>query len=234
MSTLFEIACPVIPIAGQRETFPVHRIYCIGQNYAAHAREMGNDPTREAPVWFMKPADSVVPGGGRVPYPPGSGNVHHEIEMVVGLSRGGRQLTRDEALECIFGYAVGLDLTRRDLQLEFKKHGRPWDPAKSFEYAAPVSALQPVSAVGHPAAGRIWLEVNGERRQDGDIADLIWKVPDALVELSKLFTLAPGDLLFTGTPAGVGPVVAGDKLSGAVDGIATLDIEITSPEGKGR
>jgi fumarylpyruvate hydrolase len=230
---LFTIAYPTVPVAGRQESFPVHRIYCIGQNYAAHAREMGNDPTREAPVWFMKPPDSVVPGGGRIPYPPSTSNLHHEIELVVALSGGGRQLTREQAIECIFGYAVGLDMTRRDLQLEFKKHGRPWDPAKSFEYAAPLSPIQPAVKIGHPDAGRIWLDVNGERRQDGDIADLIWQVPDALVQLSTLFTLAPGDLLFTGTPAGVGAVVVGDKLSGGVDGIGSIEVEIGAPQGPG-
>ncbi|NNE62138.1 MAG: fumarylacetoacetate hydrolase family protein, partial [Woeseia sp.] len=219
MSTLFDIAYPTIPIAGRSETFPVHRIYCIGRNYAAHVREMGNDPKRDAPVWFMKPADSIVPGGGRVPYPPGTEDLHHEIELVVALFAGGRQLTVAEARAAIFGYAVGIDMTRRDLQLQFKKHGQPWDPAKSFEFAAPVSAIQPVAEIGHPESGRIWLSVNGDMRQDGNISDLIWKVPDALAELSNLFTLAPGDLLFTGTPAGVGPVVPGDKLSGGVEAV---------------
>lgn len=232
MSSVFEIAYPSVPVAGRSESFPVHRIYCIGRNYAAHAREMGNDPDRDPPVWFMKPADSLVPGGGPVPYPPGTKDLHHEIELVVALSGGGRELTRDAARACIFGYAVGLDMTRRDLQLELKKHGRPWDPAKSFEYAAPISAIQPAATIGHPAKGRIWLDVNDAQRQQGDIADLIWPVADALAELSRLYTLAPGDLLFTGTPAGVGPVVPGDRLSGGVEGVGSIEVEITAPEGR--
>ena len=226
MSTLFSIDYPTVAIAGRAERFPVHRIYCVGQNYAAHAREMGTDPTRESPVWFMKAADSVIEDGSPVPYPPRTENLHHEIELVVALESGGSNLTPAEARRCIYGYAVGIDLTRRDLQAEFNKHGRPWDPAKSFEHAAPISAIRPAADIGHPETGRIWLSVNGQTRQDSDIADLIWSVPDALAELSTLFTLAPGDLLFTGTPAGVGAVVPGDKISGGVDGVGSIDIEI--------
>ncbi len=226
MNTVFSIDYPSIAIADRPERFPVHRIYCVGQNYAAHAREMGTDPNREAPVWFMKVPDCVIPAGSRVPYPPRTGNLHHEIELVVALNGGGSNLTPAAARDCIFGYAVGIDLTRRDLQAEFKKHGRPWDPAKSFEHAAPITPVQPVDKIGHPDAGRIWLAVNGQTRQDGDLADLIWAVPDALAELSTLFTLAPGDLLFTGTPAGVGAVVPGDKITGGVDGVGTIEIEI--------
>lgn len=223
---MFELDYPTVPVAGSDERFPVHRIYCVGQNYAAHAREMGNDPDREAPVWFTKVPDCIVPGGGAVAYPPRTNDLHHEIELVVALAGGGRELTADAARDCIYGYAVGIDLTRRDLQSELRRHGRPWDPAKSFEQAAPISAIHPVSRVGHPASGRIWLEVNGKIRQDGDIGDLIWPVAEALAELSTLFTLAPGDLLFTGTPAGVGAVVPGDKISGGIDGIDRLDVEI--------
>lgn len=230
MSTLFSIDHPSVCIAGRAERFPVHRLYCVGQNYAAHTREMGNDPTRESPVWFMKAADSVVPDGSSVPYPPRTQDLHHEIELVVALSAGGRNLSPDTARNCIFGYAVGIDLTRRDLQAELKKRGRPWDPAKSFEHAAPISDIQPVDQIAHPESGRIWLEVNGSARQDGDLADLIWSVPEALAELSTLFTLAPGDLLFTGTPAGVGAVVPGDKLRGGIDGVGSISIEIGPPE----
>ncbi|MDZ7644647.1 MAG: fumarylacetoacetate hydrolase family protein [Woeseiaceae bacterium] len=220
---VFSIAWPRVDVVGGGR-FPVHRIYCIGQNYAAHAREMGNDPDREQPVWFTKVADAVVPATAAgtattVAYPPRTRNLHHEIELVVALSGGGRDLTPAEARDTVFGYAVGIDLTRRDLQSEARKAGRPWDTAKSFEQAAPLSAIRPVAEVGHPEAGRIWLSVNGELRQEGDIADLIWRVPEALAELSTLFTLSPGDLLFTGTPAGVGAVRPGDRLAGGIDGI---------------
>lgn len=223
---MFELRYPRVAVQGTDETFPVHRIYCIGQNYAAHAREMGTDPEREAPVWFMKAPDTVVPAGGRVDYPPRTRDLHHEIELVVALSGGGRDIDRGDAESLVFGYAVGIDLTRRDLQKEFKQHGRPWDPAKSFEQAAPIGPIRPAAGMGHPSRGRIWLDVNGERRQEGNIADLIWKVPDALAELSTLFTLAPGDLLFTGTPAGVGAVVPGDTLDGGIEGVGEISIGI--------
>ena len=225
---MFSIEYPAVAVAGSTERFPVHRIYCIGQNYAAHAREMGSDPERQAPVWFMKPADSVVPDGSTVDYPPRTNNLHHEIELVVALQKGGRNISAAAASELIFGYAVGLDLTRRDIQEELRKNGKPWDPAKSFEQAAPISAIHPASDIGHPDSGRIWLNVNGELRQEGDIADLIWSIPEALAELSTLFTLAPGDLLFTGTPSGVGPLVTGDKLSGGVAGVGDINIAIGS------
>jgi len=225
---LFTVPYPSVPVANSQEEFPVHRIYCVGQNYAAHAREMGHDPNREAPVWFMKTQDSLVPGGGKISYPPRTSDLHHEIEMVVALKAGGCNLSVDDALETVFGYAVGIDLTRRDLQSELRKAGRPWDIAKSFEQAAPISAIHPVSDIGHPNEGRIWLNVNDEPRQDGDISDLIWPVAEALAELSTLFTLAPGDLLFTGTPAGVGPVVQGDRIDGGIDNIDTLSIEIVA------
>ncbi len=223
---LFPIDYPTVAVAGSEARFPVHRIYCIGQNYAAHAREMGNDPERESPVWFMKAADSVVPSGSKVDYPPRTSDLHHEIELVVALGGGGRDLAAADAEELIFGYAVGIDLTRRDLQSELRRHGRPWDPAKSFEQAAPLAAIRPASEVGHPRAGQIWLDVNGERRQRGDIADLILGIPEALAELSGLFTLAPGDLLFTGTPSGVGPVVPGDRITGGIDGLGEIRIDI--------
>lgn len=223
---MFAIDYPTVPVTGSDERFPVRRIYCIGQNYAAHAREMGTDPEREAPVWFTKVPDSVVPGGGQVAYPPRTANLHHEIELVVALGAGGRDIAADDARALIFGYAVGIDLTRRDLQNEFKRHGRPWDPAKSFEQAAPVSAIRPASEIGHPDSARIWLAVNGDVRQDSDIADLIWSVPEALAELSTLFTLKPGDLLFTGTPAGVGAVARGDTIEGGIDGVGEIRVDI--------
>jgi len=217
---------PSVALDGSDERFPVHRIYCIGQNYAAHAREMGNDPEREPPVWFMKAADSVVPSGSTIAYPPRTANLHHEIELVAALGKGGRDLSEAQAREAIFGYAVGIDLTRRDLQNELKKGGRPWDIAKSFEQAAPISPIRRVGDSGHPAGARIWLAVNGEIRQDGTVDDLIWSVPAALAELSTLFTLAPGDLLFTGTPAGVGPVGPGDTITGGIDGIGDIRVDI--------
>ena len=224
--TLFTLNYPTVAVAGSDARFPVHRIYCIGQNYAAHAREMGHDPEREPPVWFMKAPDSIVPSGTAVTYPPRTANLHHEIEMVVALSGGGRNVEAEDALDLVYGYAVGIDLTRRDLQAELRKAGRPWEPAKNFEQAAPLSAIHPVADIGHPRQGRIWLAVNGEARQDGDIADLVWGVPEALAELSTLFTLAPGDLLFTGTPAGVGAVLPGDTITGGVDGIDEIRIDI--------
>lgn len=230
MSELFEIARPCVPVHGGDERFPVHRIYCVGRNYAAHAREMGSDPERESPFWFMKPADAVVADGSTLPYPPRTADLHHEIELVVALGKGGRDVPVADALSLVFGYAVGIDLTRRDLQAEAKRLGRPWDAAKGFDNSAPVSAIRPAADVGHPRSGRIWLEVNGALRQDGDLAQLIWKVDEAIAELSTLFTLAPGDLLFTGTPAGVGPLAPGDRLHGGVAGVAEIRVEV----GRGR
>jgi fumarylpyruvate hydrolase len=217
---------PTIPVAGTDERFPVRRIYCVGRNYAAHAREMGRDPDREPPFFFMKPADAIVPGGGTVKYPPGTSDLHHEIELVVGLHRGGKDIATGEALDCVYGYAVGLDLTRRDLQAEAKKQGRPWDFGKSFDQSAPVTPIHPVGSHGHHASGRITLEVNGELRQQGDLSEMIWSVPDTIAFLSRYYQLAPGDLIFTGTPAGVGAVVPGDKLRGKVEGVAELNVEI--------
>lgn len=226
MRDLFEVARPRIPVHGSDTAFPVHRIYCVGQNYAAHAREMGSDPERESPFYFMKPADAVVPDGGTLRYPPRTADLHHEIELVVALGRGGRDVPVADALSLVFGYAAGIDLTRRDLQGAAKKRGRPWDAAKGFDASAPVSAIRPAADIGHPRSGRIWLEVNGELRQDGDLTQLVWKVDEALAELSTLFTLAPGDLLFTGTPAGVGPLVPGDRVHGAIDGVADIRLAI--------
>jgi fumarylpyruvate hydrolase len=217
---------PTVPVAGTDERFPVRRIYCVGRNYAAHAREMGRDPDREPPFFFMKPADAVVPGGGAVKYPPGTSDLHHEIELVVGLHQGGKDIAASKALDCVYGYAVGLDLTRRDLQSEAKKQGRPWDFGKSFDQSAPVTTMYPVSSHGHHASGRITLEVNGELRQQGDLSEMIWSVPDTIAFLSRYYQLAPGDLIFTGTPAGVGALVPGDKLRGKVEGVAELNVEI--------
>lgn len=223
---VFETERPEVPIEGSTDGFPVRRIYCVGQNYAAHARELGGDPEREPPFFFMKPADTVVPGGGAVPYPPRTADLHHEIELVVALGREGRDIAPAAALGHVYGYAAGIDLTRRDLQKAAKLARRPWSTAKGFDRAAPITAIRPAAAIGHPEAGRIWLRVNGELRQDGDIADMTWKIPEIIAELSTLFALRPGDLVFTGTPAGVGPLVPGDRAEGGIDGVAEIAIDI--------
>jgi fumarylpyruvate hydrolase len=211
-----------VEVAGSSERFPVHRIYCVGRNYAAHAREMGMDPEREPPFFFSKPADAIVPNGAPVPYPPRTGNLHHEIELVVAIGVGGRDILLADALAHVFGYAVGNDLTRRDLQFAAREKGQPWDVSKGFDRSAPVTAIRRAAEVGHPERGRIWIEVNGERRQQADLSEMIWSVPEIVAELSTLFDLAPGDLIFTGTPAGVGPVQRGDSLVGGIDGLETL------------
>lgn len=210
-----------IEIAGRTERFPVHRIYCVGRNYAAHAREMGKDPEREPPFFFTKPADAVVPNHAEVPYPSRTGNLHHEIELVVAVGQGGRDIAVAQALSHVFGYAVGNDLTRRDLQSQAKDAGRPWDTAKGFDHSAPVAAIT-ARPGGAFERGRIWLGVNGKLRQQGDIADLIWSVPEVIAELSSLFELKAGDLIFTGTPAGVAAVKPGDVIEGGVEGLETL------------
>ena len=211
-----------VEVAGSSERFPVHRIYCVGRNYAAHAREMGMDPEREPPFFFSKPADAIVPNGAAVPYPPRTSNLHHEIELVVAIGTGGRDIPLANALAHVFGYAVGNDLTRRDLQFAAREKGQPWDVSKGFDHSAPITAIRRAAEVGHPERGRIWIEVNGERRQQADLAEMIWNVPEIVAELSTLFELRPGDLIFTGTPAGVGPVKPGDSLVGGVDGLETL------------
>jgi fumarylpyruvate hydrolase len=217
---------PSIPVVGQKGRFPVHRIYCVGRNYAAHAREMGKDPEKEPPFYFLKPADAIVPEGGNVHYPPGTSNLHHEIELVVALHRGGFQIPSARALDHVYGYAVGLDMTRRDLQFKARDMGRPWDFGKAFDESAPITAIFPVSSHGHHSAGAITLVVNGALRQKGDLADMIWNVADSISFLSNYYNLQPGDLIFTGTPEGVGPVVRGDKLVGKVEGLAELKITI--------
>jgi fumarylpyruvate hydrolase len=217
---------PALPVRGSETLFPVHRIYCVGRNYAEHAKEMGHDPNREPPFFFQKNPDSLIPGGGDFPYPAKSADVHHEFEMVVALGRGGADIPVERALDCVYGYAVGLDMTRRDLQAEAKKLGRPWEVGKAFESAAPCSEIVPAAVIGHPARGAVWLKVNGELRQQGDLTQLIWGVPETISYLSGLFTLAPGDLIFSGTPAGVGPVKRGDVLQGGVDGIAEITVRV--------
>ncbi|MCH8685760.1 fumarylacetoacetate hydrolase family protein [Pedomonas mirosovicensis] len=213
---------PSAAISGSEARFPVRRIFCVARNYAEHAREMGHDPNREPPFFFAKPADALVENGCDVPYPPRTQNLHYEVELVVALAKGGRNLSVEEAEGLIYGYAVGNDLTRRDLQAEAKKQGRPWDTAKGFDHSAPLSAIHRTDEVGHIRRGAIWLKVNGETRQQGDVADMIWSVPEVIAELSTLFALQAGDLIFTGTPAGVGPVVPGDVIECGIDGLDVL------------
>jgi len=215
-------AQPFVPVKGTDERFPVHRIYCVGRNYAAHAREMGKDPDREPPFFFTKPADAIVANGASISYPSRTADLHHEIELVVALGQGGKDIPVSEALQRVYGYAVGNDLTRRDLQAESKDKGRPWDTAKGFDRSAPITAITPARECGHLSKGRIWLAVNGTLRQQGDLRELIWSVPEIIAELSTLFELSAGDLIFTGTPAGVGPVKPRDRIEGGVDGLETL------------
>jgi fumarylpyruvate hydrolase len=227
--TEFVITAPVAPsvaVAGSSARFPVRRVFCVGRNYAAHAREMGSDPNREPPFFFTKPADAVVPASGAVPYPPSTQDLHHEIELVVALKAGGKDIDPAQALDLVWGYGVGLDLTRRDLQAVAKDAGRPWDMAKGFDASAPCSALHPVGDVGHPAEGRIWLEVNGALRQEGNLNEMIWPIADVIASLSRLVTLAPGDLIYSGTPSGVGALQPGDRVRGGVDGVEVFELEI--------
>ena len=219
----------VVAIEGSDSVFPVRRVYCVGRNYEAHAREMGKDPTREPPFMFQKPADAVVPNGSVIDYPPQTQNFHHEIELVVAIGKGGVDIAAANALEHVLGYAVGVDLTRRDLQLAARDAGRPWEWGKAFDRSAPCSAIVLAEKLGHPSRGRIWLSVNGTLRQDADISQLIWSVPEIIAFVSRSMALAPGDLIFTGTPAGVGPLLAGDVVTGGVDGIGTIEIQIAPP-----
>jgi fumarylpyruvate hydrolase len=216
---------PSVEVRGTRDRFPVRRIFCVGRNYAAHAREMGNDD-REPPFFFTKPADAVVASGSTVPYPPRTANFHHEAELVVALGSGGASIPAGKANSLIYGYAVGIDLTRRDLQSESKDNGRPWDTSKAFDRSAPIGAIRPVSTGGIIESARIWLSVNGKMKQDANVAEMTWKVPEIIAELSTLFELAAGDLIFTGTPAGVGPLARGDAIEAGIDGLDTLTTKI--------
>ena len=230
MSTEFVIDPPKvnsIPVEGETRRFAVNRIFCVGRNYADHAREMGHDPDREPPFFFMKPATAIVTDGHDMAYPSLSKDVHHEIEMVVAIGKGGSNISSEQALNHVWGYGVGLDMTRRDLQGEAKKMGRPWDTGKAFDQSAPCSALMPVSQCGHPSNGAVRLFVNDELRQEGDLNQLIWNVPDTIAYLSTLFALEAGDLIFSGTPAGVAAVKKGDVLKGHVDGLPDLIVRIT-------
>lgn len=213
-------------VAGSDLLFPVRRIYCIGRNYAAHAREMGHDPDREPPFFFQKNPDNICVDG-IFPYPAMSNDVHFEIELAVCLSAGGSDIPESEAQSCIYGYAVALDMTRRDLQGQAKKMGRPWEIGKSFDLSAPMSEVFRASEIGHPRSGEIFLDQNGARRQSGDLAQMIWSVGEQISTLSRFFTLAPGDVILTGTPEGVGPVARGDRLHGRVAGVGEIDVTVT-------
>ena len=213
-----------VPVQGTDAEFPVARIFCVGRNYADHAIEMGHDPDREPPFFFMKPGDAVVPTGSTLPFPSVTKELHHEIELVVALAEGGSDIVAEVALSHVYGYGVGLDMTRRDLQAEAKKAGRPWDMAKGFDRSAPMSPIRPAADIGHPEKGAIWLRVNGETRQEGDLDQQIWKVPETIAYLSTLVELRPGDLIMTGTPAGVGRVEPGDRLEGHIDGVGDLEV----------
>lgn len=214
-----------VPVVGGG-AFPVRRIYCVGRNYAEHAREMGHDPDAEPPFFFSKPADAVVTDGAAVPYPTETGNLHYEVELVAAIGKGGRNIAIEDALGHVWGYAVGIDLTRRDLQTWAKKAGKPWEVAKGFDHSAPISALVPASTLTPPLRGAITLTVNGETKQSADIADMIWDLPHVIAELSRYFELVPGDLIFTGTPSGVGAVVKGDRLTGTIAGVGSVEATI--------
>lgn len=222
---LFAPPNPVsIPIA-RGGLFAVRRIYCVGRNYAEHIREMGNDE-REPPFFFSKPADAVVVGGAAIPYPPETDDLHHEVELVVAIGRDGADIAEGEALGHVYGYAAGLDMTRRDLQAIAKKAGRPWDMAKGFDHSAPIGVIEPAERIGHPARGAITLSVNRIERQRGDLGDQIWSVGETIAYLSRFVTLRAGDLIMTGTPAGVGAVVRGDVLEGAIEGVGSVRVQI--------
>lgn len=223
-------ALPTLAVAGRDERFPVNRIFCVGRNYAAHAREMGKDPDREPPFFFMKPANAAVDATqqGNVPYPPKTRSYHHEIELVVAIGRGGRDIAVGDALKHVYGYAVGLDMTRRDLQLEARDKGRPWEFGKSFALSAPIGPLHRAQDIGHPAEAAITLTVNGQPRQASDIAKLIWPVAECIAYLSEYEALEPGDLIMTGTPEGVNAVVAGDVMVGAIAGLGDIRVAVTA------
>jgi fumarylpyruvate hydrolase len=216
---------PSAPVAGGGR-FPIRRIFCVGRNYAEHAREMGADPNREPPFFFAKPADAVVVDGAPTPYPPLTRSLHYEVELVVAIGEGGQTITADDALRHVFGYAVGLDLTRRDLQSEAKKSGRPWDMAKGFDHSAPLGEIHRADRIGHPTRGAITLTVGEALRQSGDLVEMIWSVPEIIAHLSASVGLEAGDLIFTGTPAGVGETNLGDRLVGAISGVGEVSVTI--------
>ena len=218
-----------VAIAGETARFPVRRIFCVGRNYAAHAREMGKDPDREPPFFFTKPADAVVDSGAVIPYPPETSNLHYEIELIVAIGREAFAIDREAALDIVFGYGVGIDLTRRDQQFAARDKGRPWDWSKAFDQSAPIAPIHRIRNGQHPTQGRIWLSINGQIKQDADLTELIWPVPDIISILSRSMVLKPGDLIMTGTPAGVGAIVAGDKVAGGIDGFGEIAVTIGAP-----
>ena len=214
-----------VEVTGTDDRFPVRRIYCIGRNYLAHRKEMGHDD-RKPPFYFQKPADALLETGGEFPYPSQSENVHFEIELVVAIAKGGVNISIEDALDQVYGYGLGIDMTRRDIQSKAKQDGKPWESAKSFDHSAPISPIRPASEIGHPDSGRIWLAVNGEVRQDSDLNLQIWNVQEGISHLSKLYQVAPGDLIYTGTPDGVGPINPGDLITAGIDGIGELEIKV--------
>src|SRR5437764_955631 len=222
---------PAIAVAGSDKTFPVRRIWCVGRNYEEHIREMGHD-VRDPPFFFAKPADAIVPDGTRVPYPPLTKDMHHEVELVVALKSGGRNIALDRAIDCIYGYGVGIDLTRRDLQIASRDMKRPWEIGKAFDYSAPCGPLRPAAEIGHPAKGRVMLKVNGKVRQDGNLDQMIWKVPEIISKLSEMVELATGDIIITGTPSGVAATVAGDRIECEIEAVGRLTVTIGQPENR--
>ena len=219
---------PAIAVVGTDKTFPVRRIWCVGRNYEEHIREMGHD-VRDPPFFFSKPADAIVPDGSKVPYPPLTKDMHHEVELVVALKSGGRNIPLSKALDCIYGYGVGIDLTRRDLQIASRDMKRPWEIGKAFDASAPCGPLQPAGKIGHPSKGRIALKTNGKLRQEGDLAQMIWNVPEVIGKLSEMVALAAGDIIMTGTPSGVAATVPGDKLECEIEGVGSLTVTIGPP-----
>jgi fumarylpyruvate hydrolase len=217
---------PSVAVAGSADRFPVRRIFCVGRNYAAHAREMGKDPDREPPFFFLKPADAVVDDGVTIPYPPETGNLHYEAELIVAIGKAGSDISPEAALDHVWGYGIGLDMTRRDLQNAAKDLGRPWDWGKGFDRSAPIGPIHRVADVGHIASGRIWLDVDGTTKQDSDISKLIWPIPDVISIASRSMELRPGDLIMTGTPEGVGPVKAGQTMTVGIEGLGEIKIHI--------
>ncbi|EPX79423.1 fumarylacetoacetate hydrolase family protein [Litoreibacter arenae] len=215
-----------VAVVDTSDRFPVRRIYCVGRNYAEHIREMGNDE-RDPPFYFTKPADAVVESGTEIAYPPATSDLHHEVELVLAIGKGGADIALEDATTHIWGAAVGIDLTRRDIQLEAKKAGRPWDMAKGFDHSAPIGALVPLADAGDLTKGNIWLDVNGERRQTGDLSEMIWSAAECVTHLSTLVTLAPGDLIMTGTPSGVAAIGKGDKLTAGIDGLPSLSLSVS-------
>ena len=217
---------PSVAVSGSSDRFPVRRIFCVGRNYAAHAREMGKDPDREPPFFFLKPADAVVDDGATIAYPPETANLHFEAELIVAIGKAGLNIEPADALEHVWGYGIGLDMTRRDLQNAAKDLGRPWDWGKGFDQSAPIGPIHPVTTVGHIDKGRIWLAVDGTIRQDSDVAKLIWPIPDVISIASRSMELRPGDLIMTGTPEGVGPVTRGQTMTLGIDRLGEISIHI--------